>query len=168
MAIQQRKSTIATSQRTDYADRFDGDDDTPDWLHQGNRETEIVRNLENPFDEDIITNDFDDVRIFITSTSQGNRKWTETGLLGTLNLVRITYGDILNGESVTVPPIIFLRLSDRIGDTTFEYETPLNFKFDMSLAQNFVAVKVFKGQWIGFHFKKESDRQTFCEDLSEL
>ena len=76
---------------------------------------------------------------------------------GTLNLVRITYNDIYANDTVLVPPIVILRLSDRKGETTFEYEVPINFKYESDTSQNFVSIKILMGQWIGLHFKKKAD-----------
>ncbi len=127
LSSQRRGKNIVSSSRAQFAEQIGEEDDTPDWLHDSNREMEVERT--KPFQEQIITKDFDNVRVFITSSTQGKSKWTDTGLTGTLNLVRITYDDIVSSETVDVPPIVYLRLSDRIGDTTFEYEVPLNFKF---------------------------------------
>lgn len=90
------------------------------------------------------------------------------GIGGTLNLVRITYKDIYANDTVQVPPIVILRLSDRKGETTFEYEVPINYKFESDTTQNFVSIKILMGNWIGLHFKKKADFNELCSNFTEL
>ncbi len=82
--------------------------------------------------------------------------------------MRISYNDIYGSESVPIPPIVFLRLSDRQGETTFEYEVPINFKLEKSASHNFVSIKIVKGNWIGFTFKRSSDFDELCSNFEEL
>jgi len=49
-----------------------------------------------------------------------------------------------------------------------EYEVPLNFKFEKDTSHNFVSIKILKGNWIGFTFKKLSDFFELCTNFEEL
>lgn len=89
--------------------------------------------------------------------------------MGTLNLVRITYNDLPAGDdSILVPPIVILRLNDRVGETTLEYEVPINFKVEKNASQSFLSMKIIKGNWIGLHFKKKTDYDELSSCLDEL
>ena len=127
-----------------------------------------IRNLNDPFTEDILTDDFENVQVLLTSLAGGKAKWTNTSLKGTLNLVKITYDDVKANDSIKIPPVVFIRMTDRRGATLFEYEIPLNLIFDVKLSPVLIALKIFKGNWLGLHFKTESDKMTFCEDVAYL
>jgi hypothetical protein len=70
--------------------------------------------------------------------------------------------------SIQIPPIVIIRMTDFRGNTLFEYEIPLNLIFDVKLSPVMIAVKIVKGHWLGFHFKREDHKKTFCEDVAYL
>jgi hypothetical protein len=82
--------------------------------------------------------------------------------------VRITYDDVKGSDKIPIPPIVFIRMTDLRGKTLFEYEIPLNLIFDVKLSPVLIAVKIVKGHWLGFHFKLEDHKKTFCEDVAYL
>ena len=83
-------------------------------------------------------------------------------------MVRITYDDVKGNGSIQIPPIVIIRMTDFRGKTLFEYEIPLNIIFDVKLSPVMIAVKIIKGHWLGFHFKREDHKKTFCEDVAYL
>jgi len=53
--------------------------------------------------------------------------------------------------------------------TVFEYELPLNFKFDASLSPAFTAIKIaINGEYFGLLFPSKQKKLAFDEDLSQL
>lgn len=70
-------------------------------------------------------------------------------------------------------PVILLRLNgvDPAGnerDTIFEFELPLNFKFDTRLNPNFSAFSLLKGEYVGFYFSKIADKTVFDGTIQAL
>jgi hypothetical protein len=85
---------------------------------------------------------FPNTKVFMTSQYSQDSitmyKWTDLDLSGTLTVVLIDWFDV-RSLRVTIPSIICLRLIRQ--DTIFEFELPLNFKFEQ-LAPSFFAVKI--------------------------
>jgi hypothetical protein len=45
---------------------------------------------------------------------------------------------------------------------------PINFKFEKAENHNFVSIKILKGNWIGFHFRRSTDFDELSSNLLEL
>ena len=68
-------------------------------------------------------------------------------------------------------PIIVIMVDEKEeigGDTVLEYELPANFHFEEKLSENFSALQIMQGQFLGFYFKKAADRQEFDEEMEVL
>ena len=48
----------------------------------------------------------------------------------------------------------------------FQYELPLNFEFEPSLSIDFAAIKLMKGEYVGFLFASPSDKDDFVAKLT--
>ena len=88
-----------------------------DWFKSSSQHTTLGR----PFEE---------VRIYMTDKGFGQRRWCYTDMKGELQLTKI--------KEVENKPLVLLKLigTDSIGakrDVVFEYELPLNFKFEGDL-----------------------------------
>ena len=49
-------------------------------------------------------------------------------------------------------------MRDGKGRILFQYELPLNFKFEPKLTRDLAAIQLPKAQWLGFLFEAEADR----------
>lgn len=94
------------------------------------------------------------------------RKWSETDLKGNLRVMLL--------EEIAGLPIASVRLNavDNDGlerNIIFEYELPLNFKFDPELSSTFAAVQThIEGEYLGFLFTSAKDRIIFNRALESL
>ena len=59
-------------------------------------------------------------------------------------VTKITHLD-LAASGHEVPPIVKLRIKDNEQQTIFEFELPLNCKFEAKLADRFCAIKAYAG-----------------------
>lgn len=50
----------------------------------------------------------------------------------------------------------------------FEYELPLNFKFEPDLSRTFSAIGLINGEYLGFLFKGPRDKDSFTTKILEL
>jgi hypothetical protein len=119
--------------------------------------------------ETTLAGEFKNVRIFITNKLNGGkvRTWSDTSLHGTL---RVMHLDTISGL-----PIASIRMNscDSIGllrSVIFEYELPLNFKFDPEISSTFTAVQthLMGGEYLGFLFTSQKDRILFSRALESL
>ena len=88
--------------------------------------------------EKVLAGEFKNVRVYLTSKNDGGlRKWSDTKLVGSLRVVLL--------EHVRVP-IAAVRVNSVAPNglergVIFEYELPLNFKFDPDLTGTFSALQ---------------------------
>ena len=100
----------------------------------------------------------------MTDKGGAGRKWSDTKMQGILKLVQV--------QDVGVP-IINVRLSgtDPAGaerGIILEYELPTNFSFTADLTSTFSALQIQQGEFLGFLFTNESDRQQFNNELFNI
>ena len=101
----------------------------------------------------------------MTNTVGKERKWSETKLAGNLRIFLL--------EHVGVPlSAVRLNAEDKSGlerGVVFEYELPINFKFEPDLAPTFSAIRThILGEYIGFKFNSEKDKKDFNNAISSL
>ena len=107
---------------------------------------------------------FHNVRIFMTDKGGSGRKWSDTKMIGILKLVMV--------QDVGAP-IVNVRLcgTDPAGaerGIILEYELPTNFSSDGNLTPTFSAIQIPSGEFLGFLFMNESDKNAFNDELNKL
>lgn len=71
-------------------------------------------------------------------------------------------------------PIINLRLYGTDASGTLErgiileYELPINFSFEPNLSSTFSALQIYQGEFLGFLFAHEGDKQAWNSELRGL
>ena len=96
------------------------------------------------------------MQLLITSSSikmEGKKKtteykWSDTNLTGRLVLFELEWHETQKHNLQTPPAILITLQSDT--ETLFKFELPLS--FDYQATEQFVAVSLFEGHYIGFHF----------------
>jgi len=119
-------------------------------------------------DAKVLAGEFKNVGVYMTNKVDGGRvrKWSETGIKGNLRLMHL--------EEICGLPIAAIRLNaiDYEGlerNVIFEYELPLNFKFEAELTNTFAAIQThIQGEYLGFLFTAAKDRIIFSRAIDSL
>ena len=119
--------------------------------------------------EVVIAGGYTGVRVFITDQTYNGkikvRKWSDTGMLGSLKIVRV------NGVEGVPIAVVRLYSTDEACETLssiMEYELPTNFIFDPNLTETFSALRIMQDQFLGFLFTNMEDRQAFDKKMKGL
>ena len=114
----------------------------------------------------VIAGGYTGVRVFITDQTYNGkmkvRKWSDTGMLGVLKIVRV------NGVEGVPIAVVRLYSTDEVCETLssiLEYELPTNFIFDPALTETFSALLIMQDQFLGFLFTNMEDREAFDKKL---
>ena len=117
----------------------------------------------------LIAGGFVGVRVFMTDQTYNGkmkvRKWSDTGMLGTLKVVRV------NGVEGVPIAVVRLYSTDETCEallSIMEYELPTNFVFNPNLTETFSALHIMQDQFLGFLFTNMEDRQSFDKKLLGL
>ena len=93
---------------------------------------------------------FEGVGVYLTDKGFGTvHKWCNTEMFGALRLIQVH-------EAQDYPAVILqLTGTDAAGnerDVVFQYELPLNFRFDGDLTRTFSSIEFTNGEYVGFLF----------------
>ena len=53
-------------------------------------------------------------------------------------------------------------------DVVFDYELPFNFTFERDLSNQFCAIKLGNGEYIGLFFRSPNDKASCCDKIAEI
>lgn len=121
---------------------------------------------ENTKEHQELAGPFAGVGVYLTDKGFGTvHKWCDTEMFGVLRMIQVK-------EANDYPAVILqLTGTDAAGterEVVFQYELPLNFTFEGDLSQYFSSIALSNGEYVGFYFQTDVDKETFNLALLEL